>query len=117
MPPYCYPIAIITHRFFITGSLSHLSFYKLFTYLPIFPEAIIPKNPINGPFAGGHALLQNKIAGESHFKEERGIKILHIRGEPYEMGYQHGYLLAGRIAFMINRTPLATAAYVAKQTG
>jgi hypothetical protein len=32
------------------------------------------------------------------------------------MGYQHGYLLAEDISLMINRTLLATAAYVAAQT-
>ncbi len=33
------------------------------------------------------------------------------------MGYQHGYLLADKIDLMVNRTLLATAAYVAAQTG
>jgi len=51
------------------------------------------------------------------FEEQKGIKILHIAGKPYEMGYQHGYLLAEKIDHMINRTLLATTAYVSQQTG
>ena len=33
------------------------------------------------------------------------------------MGYKHGYLLADKIDLMINRTLLATVAYIAAQTG
>lgn len=51
------------------------------------------------------------------FEEVSGVKILRLKGSPYEMGYQHGYLLADKIWLMINRTLLATEAYVAKQTG
>lgn len=59
----------------------------------------------------------SEILGKSYFKEEKGVKILHIKGKPYAMGYQHGYLLANKIDLMINRSLLATAAYVASQTG
>ncbi|MCZ7404394.1 MAG: hypothetical protein O8C67_05625, partial [Candidatus Methanoperedens sp.] len=62
-------------------------------------------------------MRQDEILKKAQFKEQNGVKILRIKGKPYEMGYQHGYFLAGRIALMINRTLLATAAYVAKQTG
>jgi len=53
---------------------------------------------------------------DGRLEEEKGIKILHIKGKPYEMGYQHGYLLANKIDLMIKRTLLATTAYVAHQT-
>jgi hypothetical protein len=48
---------------------------------------------------------------------ENGVKVLKIQGTPYEMGYQHGYLLAEGISAMINNTILATIAYIAQQTG
>jgi hypothetical protein len=60
---------------------------------------------------------EDKILKKAYFKEIKGVKILHVKGRPYEMGYQHGYLLADKIYLMINRTLLATAAYVASQTG
>lgn len=62
-------------------------------------------------------MRQDEMLKKAHFKEQKGVKILHVKGEPYEMGYQHGYLLADKIDLMINRTLLATAAYVAQQTG
>ena len=46
----------------------------------------------------------------------KGVTVLHTKGTPYELGYQHGYLLAEKINLMINRTLLGTAAYVAAQT-
>ena len=33
----------------------------------------------------------------------QGWIYLHIEGEPYDRGYQHGYLLAGEIIDIINR--------------
>lgn len=62
-------------------------------------------------------MRRDEILKKALFEEETGIKILQIKGEPYEMGYQHGYFLTDKIALMINRTLLATAAYVAAQTG
>ncbi|MGB9927746.1 MAG: C45 family autoproteolytic acyltransferase/hydrolase [Methanosarcina sp.] len=62
-------------------------------------------------------MIKNKILKKSSFEEINGVKILQIKGKPYEMGYQHGYLLADKIALMINRTLLATTAYIAAQTG
>ncbi|MFB3764176.1 MAG: C45 family autoproteolytic acyltransferase/hydrolase [Methanotrichaceae archaeon] len=61
-------------------------------------------------------MRQNEIIGKSHFEEKHGIKVLYIKGEPYEMGYQHGYLLSDKIALLIGRTLPATAAYIANQT-
>ena len=58
-----------------------------------------------------------EILKKANFEEINGVKVLRIKGKPYEMGYQHGYLLADKIALMINRTLLATTAYVAAQTG
>ncbi len=62
-------------------------------------------------------MTSSEILGKSYFKEEKGVKILHIKGKPYDMGYQHGYLLANKIDLMVNRSLLATAAYVAAQAG
>jgi hypothetical protein len=59
----------------------------------------------------------NDLLNKSSFKEQKGIKILHLKGSPYEMGYQHGYLLADKIDLMIKRTLPATIAYIAQQTG
>jgi len=61
-------------------------------------------------------MKRNNILENASFEEQKGVKILHVKGSPYEMGYQHGYLLADKIALMINRTLLATSAYVATQT-
>jgi len=58
-----------------------------------------------------------EILKKADFEEINGVKVLRIKGKPCEMGYQHGYLLADKIALMINRTLLATTAYVAAQTG
>lgn len=57
------------------------------------------------------------ILVKAGFEEQKGVKILKIKGTPYEMGYQHGYLLADKIQLMVNKTLKATAAYVAAQTG
>jgi hypothetical protein len=59
---------------------------------------------------------RNDLLNKAYFKEQKGIKILHIKGSPYEMGYQHGYLLAEKIRLMITRTLPATIAYIAQQT-
>lgn len=60
---------------------------------------------------------RNDLLGKAYFKEQKGIKILHLKGSPYEMGYQHGYLLADKIRLMITRTLPATIAFIAQQTG
>ena len=64
-------------------------------------------------------LIMNRteILRKASFEEINGVKVLRIKGKLYEMGYQHGYLLADKIDLMINRTLLATVAYVAAQTG
>jgi hypothetical protein len=61
--------------------------------------------------------MKEEIIKGARLKQQKGIKILNIKGSPYQMGYQHGYLLAEKIGLMINRTLRATAAYVAAQTG
>lgn len=60
---------------------------------------------------------QNETLNTSRFEEIKGIKILHVKGNPYQIGYQHGYFLAEKIDLMVNKTLSATAAYVAQQTG
>ncbi|NPV63125.1 MAG: hypothetical protein HPY61_10960 [Methanotrichaceae archaeon] len=61
--------------------------------------------------------MKDEILRGAGLDNRNGIKVLHIKGSPYQMGYQHGFLLAEEIGLMINRTLLATAAYVAAQTG
>jgi len=62
-------------------------------------------------------MTKDEILKRASFETMQGVKILKIQGSPYEMGYQHGFLLAGGIDLMINQTLLATAAYIAAQTG
>ncbi len=62
-------------------------------------------------------MKKGEVLKKAYFEEIKGVKVLHIKGKPYEMGYQHGYLLADKIDVMIYRTLLATTAYVASQTG
>lgn len=61
-------------------------------------------------------MKEDEIMKRARFEDENGIKILYVSGSPYEMGYQHGRFLADKIDLMVNRTLLATAAYVAAQT-
>jgi hypothetical protein len=61
-------------------------------------------------------MRQDEILKKARFEDQNGIKILYVKGSPYEMGYQHGRMLADKIDLMVNRTLLATAAYVAAQT-
>ena len=62
-------------------------------------------------------MKKEKIIKRSSFKKIDGVKILKIKGTPYEMGYQHGYHLADKISLMITRVLPATAGYVSAQTG
>ncbi len=59
---------------------------------------------------------QEQILAKVSFTEEKTVKILKLKGSPYEIGFQHGYMLADKIDLMVNRTMLATAAYVARQS-
>ncbi|MCP4694164.1 MAG: hypothetical protein GY859_39380, partial [Desulfobacterales bacterium] len=57
------------------------------------------------------------ILRKASFSEEKGVKILRIKGSPYEMGYQHGFLLADGVEAMTSRTLTAAAARVADRVG
>jgi len=61
-------------------------------------------------------MKKSTLLKRAHVQWLKGVTILHTKGTPYELGYQHGYLLAEKIGLMINRTLLGTAAYVAAQT-
>ena len=61
--------------------------------------------------------MRDEVLERAELKEVRGVKILRLAGSPYEMGYQHGRLLAEDIDLMVDTTLAATAAYVALQTG
>ncbi|MDM8549111.1 C45 family autoproteolytic acyltransferase/hydrolase [Desulfobacterales bacterium HSG2] len=62
-------------------------------------------------------MKKQELIEKGKFGEINGVKVLQMKGTPYEMGYQHGFLLADRIELMISRTLPATTAYVAAQTG
>ena len=62
--------------------------------------------------------MKNKtILSKASYNVQEGVKILKMKGSPYEMGYQHGYLLAEKIGIMINTTIQATIAYISLATG
>jgi len=62
-------------------------------------------------------MKKTEILKKARFEKIKGVNILQIKGNPYEMGYQHGYLLADKISLMVKRTLLGTAAFVTAQTG
>jgi len=62
-------------------------------------------------------MSQALILKKASFEIQDNVKVLRIKGTPYEMGYQHGYLLADRIDVMINTTLHATIAFIALTTG
>ncbi len=62
-------------------------------------------------------MRKENILKKGSFKIQDGVKTLYMKGTPYEMGYQHGYLLADKISVMINTTLQATIAYISMATG
>ncbi len=62
-------------------------------------------------------VISKDILAKASFNIIEKVPTLKIKGSPYEMGYQHGFLLADKIEIMIHETLLATTAYVAAQTG
>lgn len=61
--------------------------------------------------------MKENILEKASFEVENGVNVLRMKGTPFEMGYQHGYLLADRISIMINTTIQATIAYISLATG
>ena len=61
-------------------------------------------------------MVKEDILEKASFEDKDGVKIFRMRGTPFEMGYQHGYLLAERISIMINTSIQATIAYIALAT-
>ena len=61
--------------------------------------------------------LNKVILAKASFNIIKNVPTLKINGSPYEMGYQHGFLLADKIEIMTRKTLLATTAYIAAQTG
>ncbi len=62
-------------------------------------------------------MKNEKILAKASFQSQEGVNILKMKGSPYEMGYQHGYLLAEKIGIMITTTLQATIAYISLATG
>lgn len=57
--------------------------------------------------------MKNKLKRGS-IRTQKGVKIVHVKGSHYEMGYQHGYLLAEPISVMLAKTQPAAVAVIAK---
>ncbi len=62
-------------------------------------------------------MRKEDILKKGSFRIQDEVKILRMKGTPFEMGYQHGYLLADKIRVMIKTTLQATIAYIALATG
>ena len=58
-----------------------------------------------------------RLLPETGLNRTQDINVLNIKGTHEQMGFQHGFYLADKISLMVNHTLLATAAYVAAQTG
>jgi len=58
-----------------------------------------------------------KTCGKGLLEERHGIRILHLRGTPYERGYQHGVLLADSISKALRGGITGAAAVIARTTG
>lgn len=57
-------------------------------------------------------LPNQKILTKGALVKKEGVKIVKLRGTNYEIGYQHGYLLADKIKLMITQTLPAAASVV-----
>jgi len=57
--------------------------------------------------------MDNNLENGS-LRTEQGVKIVNIKGSHYQMGYQHGYLLAEPISVMLKKTQPAAVAVIAK---
>ena len=78
---------------------------------------LMSANVLSGCSYQRDAAPHDPIIKKSTFRVENGVKTLHLKGSPYEIGYQHGYHLAEKIALMIRTTLSTTAAFVSRQTG
>ncbi len=73
-----------------------------------------PVTPHSGHEAGGTGERQRRSYGPAYRYPQAGWIVLHVEGEPYERGVQHGRLLAPEIAahvrcFAANQSPKAPA--------
>ena len=58
-----------------------------------------------------------KAHGKGFLEMKKGIKVLHLKGAPYERGYQHGALLKDEISEVLIGGLTGAAAVIAKATG
>jgi len=61
--------------------------------------------------------MEKEIISKARLEDHDGVRILKIRGSPYEMGYQHGWLLSSAIKLMVTQTTMSLPAYVSTLTG
>ena len=59
-------------------------------------------------------LSHEEILAKGSFEVQEGVKVVKLKGEPYEIGFQHGYFLADKIELMVTQTLPAAASVVAK---
>ncbi len=83
---------------------SKASFALLFTSLllvvPLVSLSFIP-NPVTRPSNGSTDTYVYSPDGKGYLKTNAdGKKLLHVEGSAYEMGYQHGFLLAEEVQYM-----------------
>jgi len=58
-----------------------------------------------------------RIHGKAFLEEKQGVQIVHLKGDPYERGYQHGALLADKISEIVPKGLAGAAAVIAHNTG
>ncbi len=54
------------------------------------------RGSIDNPHPGGSSTIV-ATCGEGFLEDREEMRVLHVKGTPYEMGYQHGFLLADDI--------------------
>jgi len=52
--------------------------------------------------------------GRGSCEKRHGIKVLQLKGAPYERGYQHGFLLADEISGVLRSGITGAAAVITK---
>lgn len=55
-----------------------------------------------------------KTHGKGFLEEKQGIKVLHLKGAPYERGYQHGVLLNDKISEVLTGGLTGAIAFITK---
>ncbi len=54
------------------------------------------------------------MSSKGFYEESRGVKVLHLKGKPYEIGFQHGSLLAEKIVELVPKALDSTIGVISK---